>query len=569
MEQQNIMVSVIVTTYNQESYIQQALEGILNQKVSFTYDILVGDDCSTDKTGDKIKQIQAKSPVEIKVYRNRKNIGEKKTTCKLLRHCRGKYIAVCEGDDYWTNDTKLERQVRFLEENKRYIGTAHNVLCVNEKGNKLSERKSDFPHRKQYIYGKENALRYEEIGQMSSYVYRNIWKDTTEYDFQLFEQCNANTDVKLNATLGMMGEVYFFEETWSCRRRIFRGAGWTAYAVNNNIRDYSFASCINVKKYVKERFQGDMEVDDFLFDMQYDAITEFIHSPTRRNFRVIRNIYCQKGESCLRIFNDVMRIWIFQRIWKDRAREYERIVQKIKRFGYYSPTIYWIADEGNCIYVQNPKVACSSIKAAMYHLPESIKDYEVVHNVLLKKGQKLEKRQNLEKDFPDAFKFSYVRNPYERVVSCYVNKFITDKKNNKENYFKDYFIRSIQEIKKFSEFVMWISVIPDKLADWHFRSQHCFMCNGNGRSYVDYIGKYENMQVEFSRIAEKYHFNQMKWYNKSFDYDWRDYYTLGTALLVYIRYHRDFKMYGYQHELKQLLKYIVMKKLNKRRKMRK
>ena len=140
---------------------------------------------------------------------------------------------------------------------------------------------------------------------------------------------------------------------------------------------------------------------------------------------------------------------------------------------------------------------------------------------------------------------------------------------NKENYFKDYFIRSIQEIKKFSEFVMWISVIPDKLADWHFRSQHCFMCNGNGRSYVDYIGKYENMQVEFSRIAEKYHFNQMKWYNKSFDYDWRDYYTLGTALLVYIRYHRDFKMYGYQHELKQLLKYIVMKKLNKRRKMRK
>lgn len=557
MSENNIMVSVIVTTYNQELYIEQALEGILNQKVSFQYEIIVGDDCSTDCTGEIIKGIYLKYPDRIKIVTNKKNIGEQKNTCRLLRLCRGKYIAVCEGDDYWTDETKLARQVQFLEENPQYIGTAHNVLCVNEYGKKMNRKKIDFPYQKQHIYGRENALKYEELGQMSSYVYRNIWLEATKREFQLFENCHANTDVKLNATLGLMGDVYFFEDVWSCRRRIFHGEGWTAYAFNNNVRDYSYGSCINLKRYVKERFQEEMEVENFLFQMRYGAIKIFINDPSQINLRVIQKIYKIKGDTTIKMVRDIVRIGIMEKIWKTRAMEYERVYQNIKRYGYFSPINYWVADNGKCIYIQNPKVACSSIKASMYHLSDEIQDYEEVHNRLLKKGNKLEKRQKLNRDYPDAFKFTFVRNPYERLVSCYVNKFITDKEKGKENYFKEYFVRKMQEVKSFHEFAYRIFFIPDRIADWHFRSQYCTTHSTNHQVQVDYIGKYEHLGKEFGEIASRYQFAPLEWYNKSYDYDWRDFYTLGTAVFVYIRYHKDFRLYGYQGEFAGLIKYIV------------
>lgn len=562
------MVSVIVTTYNQELYIGEALEGILNQKVSFQYEIIVGDDCSTDRTGEIVRQFQSKYPDIIKVITNSRNVGEQKNTCNLLKICKGKYIAVCEGDDYWTNVHKLEQQVQFLEKYPQYIGTAHNVLCVDKNGRKLSRKKIDFPYQKQHVYGKENARKYEELGQMSSYVYRNIWLCTTEYDFQMFERCKANTDVKLNATLGFMGDVFFFEDVWSCRRRIFQGEGWTACASNNNFRDYLYASCIHLKSYVKMRFHEEMDVDNFLLEMRYEAIKIFLYTPCWDNLKVVRKIYFVKGDSRRQMIFDIIRIGIMERIWKENALVYEKVFQNIKKYGYYSPICYWVADEGKCIYVQNPKVACSSIKAAIYHLPEDVEDYEEIHNMLLKKGKRLKRRQSLEIEYPNYFKFTFVRNPYERLVSCYVNKFIVDKEKKKDNYFNEYFLKNIKAVRSFSEFVYKIFFISDRIADWHFRSQACITheIRKEKKSCVNYVGKYEKLNNEFNKIAMRYHFAQLRWYNKSYDYDWRDYYTLKTAVMVYLRYHRDFKLYGYQGEFLKLIQYIFQRKRNDKRK---
>ncbi len=564
MEKSEVTVSVMVTTYNQDLYIGQALEGILSQKVTFPYEIIIGDDCSTDQTGKIIEQYQLKYPNIIRAVRYRRNVGEKKNTSRLLKLCRGKYIAVCEGDDYWIDVTKLKSQVDFLEKNPQYIGTAHNVLCVDAKGKRLGKRKIDFPYQEQHVYGKKNALRYEELGQMSSYVYRNIWLDATAHEFRLFEQCNANSDVKLNATLGLMGDIYYFDNIWSCRRRICQGEGWTAWITNNNTWDYAYASCVNVKQYVRARFHEDMEVDSVLLKMWCEAVKVFIHTPTQINFQVLQRIWRIKsnGNSQVNMGCAIIRIWLMEKMGNKGCFTYERIYQNIKKYGYYSPVVYWISNNKKCIYIQNPKVACSSIKASIYGL-DNVQDYEDIHNILLNKGHKLKKEQRLEKDFPNIFKFSFVRNPYERLVSCYVNKFITDKQEGKNNYFRDYFIQSIRWVKKFDEFVYRIFLIPDKLSDWHFSSQHCFTHNRDGSMRVNYIGKYDNLQRDFDRLASRYQFPQLNWYNKSPKYDWRDFYTLRTAVLVYIRYHKDFKLYGYQESFSNLLKYIIIKKRRK------
>lgn len=556
-----LMVSVVVTTYNHEAYIKQALEGILAQEVSFSYEIIVGDDYSTDGTNEIVRRFVEKYPSVMRLVRNEKNIGEQKNTCRLLRLCKGKYIAVCEGDDYWTEKTKLERQISFLEQNPSYIGTAHNVLCVDKKGRKLSKRLTDFPYQKQHIYGKANALKYEELGQMSSYVYRNIWKSMPLSEFRLFATCKANTDIKLNATLGMMGDVYYFEEVWSCRRKLFEGDGWTAYAFNNNHRDYSYKSCLNIKNYVKVRFNETMEVDYFLFKMWYDAIKQYLQNPTDTNLKVVRKINALRGENKFQEICDITRIWVLEKIWGERAFIYEHVYQNIARYGYYAPVEYWVSEKEKCMYVQNPKVACSSIKAAMYHLPKSIEDYEKIHDCLRVKGKKINRIEGLERRYQDYYKFTFVRNPYARLVSCYVNKYITDKQNKKPNYFREYFISKFADINSFHEFIWNIFLIPDLFADGHFRSQNCITKAVRRNSKINYIGRYENLQKEFENIAQNYDFAELEWYNKSFEYDWRDFYTLSTAIAVYIRYHRDFKELGYQREIVRLIKYILKKSL--------
>jgi glycosyltransferase involved in cell wall biosynthesis len=118
------LASVLILTYNQEQYIAQAIMSALEQKTVFPFEIIVGDDCSTDTTGKIIAEIAAKHADRIKIYRPEKNQGALKNEQHLVGMARGKYICILEGDDYWTDPLKLEKQLSFLEANPDY-GMTH------------------------------------------------------------------------------------------------------------------------------------------------------------------------------------------------------------------------------------------------------------------------------------------------------------------------------------------------------------------------------------------------------------------------------------------------------------
>jgi glycosyltransferase involved in cell wall biosynthesis len=113
----NVVVSVSLICFNQVTYIRQCIESILCQKTDFNFEIIIGDDGSTDGTKDIIQEFCNKN-LNI-VFLNRiKNIGLQKNISNVFDHCSGKYIALIEGDDFWTNENKLQLQVDFLELNK-------------------------------------------------------------------------------------------------------------------------------------------------------------------------------------------------------------------------------------------------------------------------------------------------------------------------------------------------------------------------------------------------------------------------------------------------------------------
>jgi glycosyltransferase involved in cell wall biosynthesis len=109
------LVSVKMITYNHAPYIAQAIEGVLEQQTNFPFELVIGEDCSTDGTREIVFEYQKKYPDVIRVITSESNVGMKRNGYRTTKVCRGEYIAFCEGDDYWHDPSKLQKQVDYLE----------------------------------------------------------------------------------------------------------------------------------------------------------------------------------------------------------------------------------------------------------------------------------------------------------------------------------------------------------------------------------------------------------------------------------------------------------------------
>ena len=137
----NPLVSIVCVTYNHAAYIRDALDGFLMQKTNFSYEICLGEDESIDETKDICREYQKKNPGKIRLFeRSRENVifVDNKATGRFnfietLKESRGKYIAICDGDDYWTDPYKLQKQIDFLEENEKYDMVHTNYKTLQDK----------------------------------------------------------------------------------------------------------------------------------------------------------------------------------------------------------------------------------------------------------------------------------------------------------------------------------------------------------------------------------------------------------------------------------------------------
>lgn len=215
-------VSVICLTFNQCKHIAETIDGILNQKIDFSIELLIHDDASTDGTGEIIKTYEKKYPQIVKAIIQEENQFSKGKGFVGIPLCfamsRGKYIAYCEGDDYWCDELKLQKQVDFLEQNTEYAVCAHETKIINENYKNLdgilfSQFNDNF-----FLKLPQKEYKFEDtltgnIFHISSIVFRNF-----PIEFPKWANKFSALDVILFILLARQGKIYFINEVMSVYR---------------------------------------------------------------------------------------------------------------------------------------------------------------------------------------------------------------------------------------------------------------------------------------------------------------------------------------------------------------
>lgn len=130
MSELEVVVSICMITYNHEKYIAQAIEGVIMQNTTFPIELIIGEDCSTDNTRKICLEYKAKYPDIIRLILPENNLGVKRNFRETMQAANGKYIALCEGDDFWIDPLKLQKQIDFMEKNEDYSLCGHNAIIL-------------------------------------------------------------------------------------------------------------------------------------------------------------------------------------------------------------------------------------------------------------------------------------------------------------------------------------------------------------------------------------------------------------------------------------------------------
>jgi glycosyltransferase involved in cell wall biosynthesis len=271
-------INVIVTTYNHEKYIAQCLESILEQKGDFQIEIIVGDDASTDNTRKIAEEFQERNP-EVIVLPLVENLGVTKNLKRCLDACSGHYIAICEGDDYWTDEYKLQKQITFMEEHQDF-SMCFSALMIYHQDLGIFEPFQDQLQLTKNVLSTEDLILMNSIGNFSCCMYRA--KAVRQFPDDLFDLFAV--DWMFNMVCGQFGKIGFIRDWMSVYRKHAHGVWAGRSNLERTTRLLQLVDDYN--RFFDYKYNDDFEiihnalVDDYnrFFDYKHNNDFEIIHN---------------------------------------------------------------------------------------------------------------------------------------------------------------------------------------------------------------------------------------------------------------------------------------------------
>ena len=263
----NPLASVCIQAYNHEKTIKRCLDSILLQKTDFDYEILIGEDCSNDQTRSICAEYAQRYPSKIRLFLHDRSNNIKidgRPTGRYnfiynLNSCRGKYIALCDGDDFWINDQKLQLQVDFLRKNNEYSLTHHAVREIYE----IDKSHKDV-FKKQYEVGEQTKelVKFNYIHTVSV-VFTKEHLKIPEWYLEI-----RQGDWPLWILLSREGKIKYFKELMACYR-IHSGGIWSAMSVKDNLSAME-SSVAKLNQFLDYRYSK--EFNEHIINLKYWAL---------------------------------------------------------------------------------------------------------------------------------------------------------------------------------------------------------------------------------------------------------------------------------------------------------
>jgi len=224
------LVSICTRTYNLENFIAEALDSFLMQETDFPFEIVIDDDCSTDGTVDIIKKYIEKFPNIINANLLEKNIGVRINFIRNFQRAKGKYIAPCDGDDYWTDSLNLQKHVDFLDEHDDYVVTYSSLEALFEEG----------AVKRTFSWNTEDrealSIQKEFLGTgICAVCFRNV-DIIKEYPFE--HHCAPIDDNFLGSMLGAYGKGKFLENIKAAKYRQHGASDYSSKSIKGKALMY-------------------------------------------------------------------------------------------------------------------------------------------------------------------------------------------------------------------------------------------------------------------------------------------------------------------------------------------
>lgn len=312
----NIMVSVVILSHNHEKYIRQTLESVLMQKTDFRYEILVGDDASSDATPQILEEYAHAYPDIFTIFLREKNIGATRNSYEILSYVKGKYIASLDGDDFWTDEEKLQVQVDFLESHPEFIGCSHRCLIVDERCKPTKMNALPWVSEKK-IFGLRDFKGAILPGHPSTMMKRNIFV-TPQYDYSIIYKAHPMICDRTTALIFLsQGNFYIMKRCMGAYRfRLKRNAGNLTsrlYLDDDDPIRMDYLYTCRLQQYAKEVLKSNGGFDDRKRNLFVSAVCRFVVHRDKRAMETAKMIFNEAEDSVSYIFS--FPVIILQKLW--------------------------------------------------------------------------------------------------------------------------------------------------------------------------------------------------------------------------------------------------------------
>jgi glycosyltransferase involved in cell wall biosynthesis len=311
-----------MVTYNQERYIAQAIESALTQRTTFPFEIVIGEDCSTDTTRAIVCDFARRNPDQIRLRLAESNEGGKRNFMQTFAECRGKYVTILEGDDYWTSPDKLQLQVDALEAHPDWALCFHPTECIYEDGN---EGPAVHPENWDRLESQLEDLFEQNFMLTSSVVFRNrLFPELPHWFGEIILG-----DWPLHILNAAHGKIGFLPQTMSAYRIHAGGAHSSRSTVGKIEEVFQMLTAVDHHfdgKYSKQidayRLNTVRWLDEQIESSRHD-LEEFITTAAAEKHTLIAEI------QVLRQFRDLWQDSVAFRVMREATRPWQQLTKLI------------------------------------------------------------------------------------------------------------------------------------------------------------------------------------------------------------------------------------------------